>query len=126
MPFRALLAMSVTLLGVLAPVGSAAEGTTARAASCVQDGGLRLHGDGTVYACRMSRETALSISPEAKEREVVCSADSYVEFHHNGHLSYCDHLAKPAAYLTRGGESRNCKSKGPIAFNESGHLEYCG
>jgi hypothetical protein len=39
MPFRALLAASVTLLGVLAPVGSAAEGTTARAASCVQDGG---------------------------------------------------------------------------------------
>jgi hypothetical protein len=74
----------------------------------------------------MSRETTLGISPEAGNREVVCSEGSYVEFHHNGHLSDCDHLAKPAAYLTHEGESRNCRSKCPIPFNEFGHLEYCG
>ncbi len=126
MPFRALLAASATLQGVLVPAGSAAEGTTARAASCVQDGGVRLHGDGTVYACRMAREAALGISPESEKHEVVCAAGSYVEFHRNGHLSYCDSLAEPAAYPTREGESRSCKSRGPISFDESGHLEYCG
>jgi hypothetical protein len=126
MPFRALLAASATLLGVLVPVGSAADETIDRAASCVQDGGLRLHGDGTIYACRMTREAILSISPDSEEREVVCSAGSYVEFHRNGHLSYCDSLAKSAAYPTQEGESRPCRTRSPISFSEFGYLEYCG
>lgn len=121
MPFRALLAMSATLLSVLAPVGSAAEGTTARAASCVQDGGLRLHGDGTVYACRVSRGATLSVGPEAGNRAVACAADSYVEFHHDGRLSYRD---RAATYVTPNDASKLCKGKGPISFDRFGHLEY--
>ncbi len=122
---KALLAAGAAVLGVLAPVGSPAAAGTVQTAACNQDQELRLHGDGAVYACRVSRGVTLSVGPEAGNREVACASDSYVEFHRNGRLSYCDRTAKAAAYVTPNGETKLCKGRGPISFDQLGYLEYC-
>ena len=72
---------------------------TVQASTCIHDAELRLRPDGTVYACHVSQQINASVGPEAKNRNVVCAAGSYVEFHYNGHLSYCDKLAKAGSYL---------------------------
>jgi hypothetical protein len=125
MATRALLMVGTILLGLVAAAGATGAGMSVQASTCIQDAELRLRPDGTVYACHVSQQIDASVGPEAKNRNVVCAAGSYVEFHYNGHLSYCDKLGKAGSYLSRGGESKNCKRQEPISFNEYGDLEYC-
>jgi hypothetical protein len=125
MATRASLMAGTFLLGLVAADGATGAGMTVQASTCIHDAELRLRSDGTVYACHVLQQINASVGPEAKNRNVVCAAGSYVEFHYNGHLSYCDKLAKAGSYLSRGGESKICKQQEPISFNESGDLEYC-
>ena len=125
MATQALLMVGTILLSLVAAAGATGAGMSVEASTCIQDAELRLRPDGNVYACRVSQQINASVGPEAKNRNVVCAAGSYVEFHYNGHLAYCDKLAKTGSYLIRDGESKLCRQQEPISLNEHGDLEYC-
>ena len=125
MATQALLMVGTILLSLVAAAGATGAGMSVEASTCIQDAELRLRSYGSVYACHVSQQINASVGPEAKNRNVVCAAGSYVEFYYNGHLAYCNKPAKVGSYLSRGGESKTCKQQEPIPLNERGDLEYC-
>ena len=104
---------------------SLAERTAVQEVPCGPGPDLQLARDGALVACRLAADAGLLVGPAAGNPAVACAAGGRVEFHRNGHLSFCDPAAADASYLTRGRGSTRCRSGARVAFDENGHLEYC-
>ena len=102
-----------------------AERTAVQEVPCEPGPDRQLARDGTLVACRLAADTGLLVGPAAGNPAVACAAGGRVEFHRNGHLSFCDPAGGAASYLTRGRSSTRCRSGARVAFDENGYLEYC-
>ncbi len=102
-----------------------AERTAVQDVPCEPGLDLQRARDGSVVACRLAAAADLLVGPAAGNGEVACSAGGRVEFHRNGHLSFCEAAGAAAAYLTRGRSSTWCRGGARVAFDPDGFLEYC-
>ena len=107
------------------PFVAAAQQTAVQAVPCATGPELQLRGDGSVAACRLSAAADLLVDPAAGNTAAACAADSGVEFHPSGYLSYCERAGADATFRGRAGRETRCRASARLAFGEGGYLEYC-
>ena len=107
------------------PFVASAQQTAVQAVPCATGPELRLRGDGSVAACRLTAAADLMVDPAAGNTTAACAADSGVEFHPSGYLSYCERAAVTATFRGRAGRETRCRAGARLAFGEAGYLEYC-
>lgn len=125
MPAWAVRAFGTLALVLCVTAPASADRTAVQEAACEPGPELRLAGDSTVSACRLTAAADLLVAPEGGNLKASCAAGAQVEFDRNGYLSFCNPSGPGASYVGRDGRATRCRDSSRIAFDERGVLEYC-